>query len=779
MYPGTIAFLFGALAAQRLPQLPALTHAACLLLLLPVAVRWRPLRVPAMAALGCFWAICHASWILSASLPADLEGKDLLIEGRVVSLPDKLGSGTRFRFRVEGPSALLNEIGAPMQIRLMWYARAASIRIGETWQLLVRLKSVHGFRNPGGFDYESWLFQHRIRATGYVRQSSRNRLLAEPPRAAALSVLRGWIGERLATLLEGSPTVGIITALAIGDRSAIGTEQWRVLSATGTNHLVAISGLHVSVIATLVFFLVKRIWAFSVRACHAFAAPRVAALAAGFAAAGYAALAGFSIPTQRALLMVAVVMGGALLQRNIRPVRVLVLALLAVLLFDPLAVLATGFWLSFAAVAVIVFGISGRLVPRGPARSLLRVQWVVAVGLVPLLLVFFQRASVVAPFANLLAVPWVSLVVVPLTLLGVVSLMPLPSLGEGLLLGADAAAAWMWWLLDALAQLPFAQWAQPMPATWTLLPALAGVGLLLAPRGFPARWLGFVLMSPMVLVRPVSPGPGEAWLTLLDVGQGLAAVIRTQNRTLLYDTGPRFTDRFDAGSAVVVPYLRATGIKRVDVLMISHGDTDHSGGAVAIAEAFPVTRVLGPGGLHEPVPEAERCRAGQSWQWDGVQFRVLHPGREGDRPGDRNNASCVLHVNAGGHSLLLAGDIERDAERNLVQRYPGGLQADVLIVPHHGSRSSSGREFIRAVRPQYALFSAGYRNRFGFPHPGVLERYSAAGVTTYSTATQGALTVRLSPSARTLASPESYRTKQRRYWHHSFAERAEAVSAGY
>ncbi|HFC54351.1 MAG TPA: DNA internalization-related competence protein ComEC/Rec2, partial [Gammaproteobacteria bacterium] len=596
--------------------------------------------------------------------------------------------------------------------------------------------------------------------TGYVRANSPWQHLESVWYSRPVDRLRTRLRRLIAGQIGDHPFSGLVTALAIGERGSIPNRQWDTLAATGTSHLMAISGLHIGLIAGLAFFLGRYLWTLCGRAALIVPAPQAAAALALLLAAAYAALAGFSIPTRRALIMVAAVMVALLLRRQVTPARALLLALGGVLLMDPVAVVTAGFWLSFAAVAVILYGLGGRLRGTGGWRQWGRVQWVVALGLLPLLALFFQQVPLLSPLANLLAVPWVSMAVVPLTLLGAACVLLYPPLGGWLLGLAADLLGWLWPILEWLAGLDFSRW-QPggEPSSWALAAAAIGILWMLAPRGVPARWVGGVWLLPLVVAAPQRPAPGEAWFTLLDVGQGLAAVVQTRNHTLVYDTGPKFSDRFDTGAAVVVPFLRNAGVQTVDVLMVGHGDNDHIGGAASLLRSYDVRRIL------STVPErlsegAEPCRRGESWRWDGVRFTILHPEADGTMAG--NDASCVLRVESGGGALLLTGDIERRAERELLAEYPRQLAAAILVAPHHGSKSSSQRRFVAAVDPKYVLFPVGYRNRFHHPHPQVARRYREEGALLLDSASLGAIRFRLDEKG--ISAPESYRLSARHYW---------------
>jgi len=755
------AFVLGVLLLQQLSDLPS----GWWMLLLPVclilAAWFSVLRLPSVATAGFLWALAHALWLGPITLDPDLEGRDLLLEGYVAGLPDVAPERTRFLFDVIATSPQGSIQGAPARLRLSWYEQTPELRPGERWQLQVRLKGRHGFVNPGGFDYEGWLFQQGLAATGYVRQSEKNRRLGDDYGRYPVQWLRDRLRREINKALEGREQSGMLAALILGDRSSLQQEYWASFTRTGTSHLVAISGLHIGMVAGLCFWLTRRLWPYLGRLPLWLAAPRAAALAGLLGAAGYAALAGFAVPTQRALTMLLVVMGGLWLGRNPRPANTLGLALLLVILLDPLAVMSGGFWLSFLAVAAILYGIGGRLPDTGLWRRWGRVQWLVFVGLAPLLLMLFQQLSLVAPLVNLLAVPWFSLVLVPLLLLATLLLWPLPAAGGLLLNGGETLLAWTLTGLHWVAQWPLASWQLPQLPGWVWPPAFAGVLLLLAPRGLPGRWLGGLLLLPLLLVRPAAPGPGEAWLDVLDVGQGLAAVVRTRDHTLVYDTGPRFSQRFDAGSAVLLPFLRSVGVRQVDLLILSNGDADHAGGAQALAAELPLGRVLSGEPAKIPDLQARPCEAGQSWNWDGVAFSVLHP-----RSTDRwrgNNRSCVLSLDHVAGRVLFPGDIEAPAERSLVEGSPDALSSRILLAPHHGSATSSTPALVQAVVPEYVVFSAGYRNRYGFPKSAVAERWRSVGAHTLNTAESGAVSFRLLAGG-TLVGPHLGRLEQRRYW---------------
>jgi competence protein ComEC len=777
-----LGFALGVWLLQQQPVLPGLGVPVALCTLGILAAAGLIKRVPpvaagcaafvAFAALGFAWAAALAHWRLADRLDPSLEGNDVSVSGVVASLPQSFEHGVRFDFDVENP-----ESGVPRRISLSWYGgfadedrqAASPVRAGERWRFPVRLRRPHGSANPHGFDYEAWLLERGIRATGYVRTPGARGEGEAPERLDALvpgpsylvGRLREKAREKMLAALPDRPYAGVLVALAIGDQQAIPPAQWQLFARTGVSHLMSISGLHVTMVASLLAGLVSFCWRRSEPLALALPAQKAAALA-GFAAAfAYCLVSGFAVPAQRTLYMVGVVAAALWLGRGTSASRVLAAALLAVLALDPWAVLSPGFWLSFAAVAVIFHvstGVTGR--PHWLAQWG-RVQWAVTVGLTPLMLVLFQQVSLVSPLANALAIPLVSFVVTPLALLGAALPLDWPlALGHAILEAMMAALAW-------LAALPSALWRQHAPVPWTVPLALLGIAWLLLPRGFPARWLGAALAVPMFAVPPPGPAAGELWITVLDVGQGLAVLARTERHVLLYDAGPAYSALADSGSRVVLPYLRGEGVARLDALVVSHDDRDHAGGAASVLGAIPV------GVLWSSLPDShellsagtpsEPCAAGRAWAWDEISFEFLHPVLPG-RERRANNRSCVLRIASPGGRVLIAGDIERAAERELLRRVPELLPAEALMVPHHGSATSSSPEFVERVAPRYAVFTVGYRNRFGHPREDVLERYLDAGSAVLRTDAAGAIEMRFSSGGLRV---ETQRERARRYWHDS------------
>lgn len=729
---------------------------------------FRVLAIVGAALAGFVWTGWMAQTRLHDQLPEAWEGKDIQVTGVVASLPQRFERGERFVFDVESA-----QVGAgigkavPERIMLSWYhswddvdetdetIEPRTVRPGERWRFTVRLKRPHGNANPYAFDYEAWLFERNIRATGTIlSRSELQRLDAFVPGAGyVVERLRDVIRNRFLDVLPDAPFVGVLIALAVGDQRVIPAAQWQVFNRTGVTHLVSISGLHVTMIAALFAALVNWLWRCSERLMLRLPAQKAAVVAGWLAAFCYTLLAGFEVPAQRTLYMLSVVALALWSGRNFGVSRTLLFALLVVLVLDPWAVLATGFWLSFGAVALLFFVGTSRVgETRGWRAALAQwgaTQWAVTVGSLPLLLLFFQQFSLVSPLANVLAIPFVSFIITPLALLfAIVPWSPLLHFDHWLM-------EQLMEVLDWLAGWPV--WQQAVPPLWASLVAVAGVIWLLLPRGFPARWLGLCLLLPALVWPPERPEKGEAWVDVLDVGQGMAVLVRTAEHSLLYDTGPLYSADSNAGLRVVVPYLRATGVTKLDTLVVSHRDKDHSGGVAAVQAAMPVTHLL----TSIAALSGEPCAAGQGWVWDGVRFSILHP-ESADyavKAKKTNNLSCVLRVDNESSSVILPADIEADDERALVARSPSSLRSDVLLVPHHGGNGSSTPEFIAAVGARDVVFSAGYRNSFKHPRPEVLERYAASRQ--WRTDRDGALRLVLAEST----SISAWRTERKRYWH--------------
>lgn len=777
-----LAFSTGLLVALLVPVLPAaswiLVCGAMALLLAGFGRRRRLLWLPAAMLVGLAHGLLAAHQALDHRLPLALEGRDALLTGVVADLPQTAGRRTRLRLDVQRLTVDGQGVPGLRQVLLSWYGEHPPLRAGQRWRLPVRLKAPRGFSNPSGFDYARWLTQQGIDATGYVRPGPALERLPDHPWRAPVQRARQLISDGLGRHLGDDDAARLVRGLAIGVTGAISPATWRTVRETGTAHLLAISGLHVALSGVFAYAVVARLWRLWPAGVRRVPAPRAAAVAAALAVFGYAALAGFAVPARRTALMFSVAALGAASGRETSAWRLWLLAALVVLVLDPLALLASGFWLSFGAVGILLWQALGRVAPQRPtaeaddgppARSwarrairlvgAVRLQVAVTLALTPLTLAFFGLLSPTAVPANLLAVPALGLLAVPLTLLGTVAL-PLPWLAGPLLAAAHGVCALTLAALQGLVQLAPGRLWPPLPE-WTLLAALVGVLLLLTPRGLPARWLGVVWLLPAVLWRPAVPAPGNFVASVLDVGQGLAVVVRTQRHALVYDSGPRYSDRFSAGEAIVLPELARLGAGHLDLLVLSHGDVDHAGAAADIVDGIATSQVIT--GTPEQIAlsqAAAQCRDGSEWQWDGVRLALYAPGAALPAASD-NDRSCVLLVSgAAGQRLLLTGDIERPAQRRLLAAgLPGPLTA--MVAPHHGSRSALYRPLINALVVRDVIFSAGYRNRFGHPHPQVVDAYRQTGARTWSTARGGALRLRTQPDGLQVV---AQRALQRRWW---------------
>ncbi|MEP7262799.1 MAG: DNA internalization-related competence protein ComEC/Rec2, partial [Usitatibacter sp.] len=726
-----LAFVFGTLCLQRSAELPDPLFAWGLVALAlgVFLVRTRPrtravLLLLAGALAGFHYAAWRAEVALSEALPAAWEGRDIALEGRIANLPQPGERGTRFLFHVDRVETA--GVPVPETLALTWYADerkdVAPPRLvpGAAWKLTVRLRRPRGLANPHTFDFEPWALERGVRATGYVR--------AKDSESAAHAISDGWpytlhrwrsqIRESMQSELGDSRLRGVLVALAIGDQDAIAPDDWEVFWRTGVGHLMSISGLHITMLAGFGFSLAYFLWVRVPGLALRIPARKAAVVAGTLVALAYTLMTGYAVPAQRTFVMLAVIAVCLLLDRQGSSSRVLALAALAVLLLDPWAVLSAGFWLSFGAVAAIFYVMALRTGRSGALGSAVMEQLAVTVVMVPMLLALFQEVSLVSPIANAFSIPLVSLVVVPLAILGAFLQAP------WLLAGAHTLMLWLMTPLEWLSELPRAMLESHAPEAWTVAVALAGCAWLLAPRGVPMRSLGAIWIVPLFTVAPLPPAWGEAWIEVLDVGNGLAVVVRTASHALAYDAGPSWSADADSGGRIVVPFLRGEGVEKLDGLVISHADDDHSGGAITLAASRDPSWLLSPlsasHALQILFDDSRRCEAGRRWAWDGVEFAVVHPAAAiyeeppvtGRRARKQNDRSCVLRIATAGGSALLTGDAEARSEGEMLARQEL-VRADVLVVPHHGSRTSSTAAFLDAVAPSIAIFPVGYRNRFG------------------------------------------------------------------
>lgn len=763
-WPGVLktalALLIGISTVQWLPVLPPYwllgVIAACALML---AWRLPRLRWLTVLLLGFAWAAWRGGAAMEARLPKAWEGQDFQVIGQVVGLAQSKAGATSVQFRIE--RAVRDGQTVPWRglARISWYDKPiAEPEPCSRWRLLLRLRRPRGTVNPGGADSERSALARGIAAVGYVRDDPGNQRLSTA--AWCLDRVRASLADGIQMRVRDPHDAALLRAFTVGDTRGLEQHDWEVARANGISHLIAISGFHVGVAAVFGAWFCSAIYwlwpTLALRRPHA-QAQALFALAAAFA---YGALAGFGMPTVRTVMMIAAFAAARCSRRASGSAHALAIALAAILLANPTAVLEPGFWLSFVGVAFLILCMDakGRGL-RAFLRELTLGQLVMTTALLPLTMWFFGESSLVGALSNLLAVPFVSFVIVPCALLGMLLLMVCPPLATPVLWLAGWLTHAQWWLLEQTATWPGAHWYLPAVKPWALLFATLGALWLFAPRGVPLRALGGLLFLPLLWParQPPQAGAFQAWV--LDVGQGLSVVVRTRGHTLVYDAGARYPSGYDLGAAVVVPSLHALGIDRLDALMVSHADNDHAGGAPSVAAAFPMARRYSgePARMRMPM---EPCVAGQQWEWDGVRFRVLNPVAASKAAA--NDLSCVLLIEGKAGRLLLTGDIAMHTEPRVAASLGPGPQP-VLQVPHHGSKSSSGADFIASTQPGLAVVSAGWRNRFGHPKPEVIQRYSAAGVPVFNTAVDGAVQIDF-PAGSSAYPAARWRLLQRRYW---------------
>ena len=738
-----------------------------------------PLLILAVASVSWSATGWRSTHFMASSLNPALQGRDVTVTGVVRTMPQPNPTGLRFSLAVESAHWQGQAVTLPPRLQLAWYSgllaggddsaiqlqrQPVALVAGERWQMTVRLKSPHGLSNPQGFDFELWLWEQGLQATGYVRAGVHD----TPPQRLAQT---GWhpverarqqVREKIFATVDEPQPAGLIAALVVGDQNAIDRADWDVFRATGVAHLMSISGLHITLFAWVAALLIGWLWRRSARLCLRWPAPSAALVGGMLLALAYAVFSGWGVPSQRTVLMLAAVGLLRLSGKRWPWPQVWLLACAVVVLFDPWAMLQAGFWLSFVAVGVL-FATDAGEGPSAPpgvkARlaALAREQGVITLALTPLTLLLFGQVSLVGLLANALAIPWVTLVVTPLALLGTLW----PALWRLTALALSVLTTSLQWL----ANLPFATFSVAQAPLWAGVAGLAG-GLVLAmpwPRAL--RALGLPLMLPVLLWQAPLPKQGQFEVLAPDIGQGNALIIRTAHHALVYDAGPRYSLESDAGHLVLQPLLRALGT-RVDRLLLSHRDTDHVGGALAVLAMYPQASLLSSiedGHELQAVRPATRCVAGQHWHWDGVDFDILSPQSADYGSGLVSNAmSCTLRISNGQQSALLAGDLLAVQEARLVDLHGAALKADLLLVPHHGSKTSSSAAFLDAVRPQIALVQTGYRNRFGHPAGPVLARYAERQIELVDSPHCGAATwVSSQPKA-----VQCHRLEALRYWHH-------------
>jgi competence protein ComEC len=750
-----MAWLLGACVLLLQPMLPGAGTLA--LVCLAAAVLAAVLRRGAPLAFAVGYAL---SWQqggerMAARLDPQLEGQTLAIRGVVASVPQAMADGVRFRL------AATPQAGIPPLVELTWYEPDRRLQAAERLELEVRLRRPRGFANPGGADYEARMLRENIGATGYVRAlDSEGRDWQDIARRPVL-VARDEIYAATRRTLGDRPATGIVAGLSVGLQDALSPAQWRELARSGTSHLMAISGTHIGMLAAMAAWLAVGVQRLRQRRGALGAARDAAVVAGSVTALAYSSLAGWSVPTQRTAIMIGIVTLALRLRRRIGPGDALALGAIAVLALEPLAPLAVGFWLSFGAVGVIVLATSGLLERPGLLRGYARVQVAVTAGLVPVLVGSFGSVSIVSAGVNLVAIPLYTILIVPAVLASTAIVLVAPEPGAAVMRGVAWLIEATWPLIGVPAGWSWATWGVAGLSWWAWCALALGAVAALTPLPPPGRVAGVALLVAACAWRAMPPDPGAVHFAMLDVGQGLAAVVETRNHVLVYDAGPAFRSGSDAGTLVVEPYLRHRGRRRIDLLVASHDDLDHAGGMASLARAMPVIQRIASGRALDAIGPTQRCTRGGRWTWDDVSFEWLHPGPD-LLPND-NDRSCVLRVRAGRHTVLLTGDVERRGEAELLEQDDPG-HVDVLLVPHHGSRTSSTAALVAATRPRWALVPAGHRNRWGFPKPDIVASWQAAGSEVLTGSTTGAIEFELHPD-RPIRAPRLRRIEHRRFWH--------------
>ena len=793
---------------QHLQSLLLLITAIAAFIMLLLCFRHSSL--PGLAVSLCLLLVVAHLAIVTQQRAAQQMPTDVVVIARVLSIPSSDYRRSRAVFNIEAGKVCRFD-WLPCRATLSWYRHKdkspPTLIPGQRWQFTIRVKAPRGYANPGGFDYAQWLARHGVQTSGYVRAGESIKELKTSWRGA-LSRWRLSVANGIELLLPGNSQLGLIKALAVGIRDGVERQQKTALIQTGTAHLLAISGMLVGMVASAAFMLGSLLWRLALlclntsrlaiilslrRGSHRPKSlqhiplwirdrARFAAMVALLSATIYALLAGFTLPTQRALLTLLVVYGLFLSARRVAFRHVLMTILLLALLFDPLASLSASVWLSFGAVAALMWIGSGRITSN--RRSLawpdlwrarilegLRIQFYLSLILVPVTIAWFDQASLVAPLANLLAIPLVALCVLPLILLGLLVMLFSSASAQWFLLLAAECLEKLLQLLSMMASVPFAQVYLPGQNTVVLGFALLAVLCVTKPRGGRLRWLAIPLCLPLLTHFMIIKRDGLI-VHVLDVGQGLAVVVEAGRRTLLYDTGPGSVDAngqgYSAFNSVILPFLRTTGIGQPDLVIISHSDNDHAGGLAHLKQAFPEARVLAPTAFREELDVDGSCQAGRQWIWQDVEFTVVHPPaslpaaglkaaqRAGKRLSD-NNLSCVVLIRYGNSEVLLPGDIEGLIEQRLLSRLPPFEDGvDLLLAPHHGSRSSSTAAFLAVTQPRHVVFATGWANRYGFPDSTVVMRYKQMGAAVFQTDLSGALRFEFDRSGL-LAAPHQQR----------------------
>lgn len=683
--------------------------------------------------------VCHVIFLKITvwHLPNQWVQKPIAIDGVIESIPKNKFFGEQFLFH----TTMVNHHRVSTDFLLSWYQSAPILSVGDHWHVRVKLKPPIGSHNPGGFDYARYLSAQGVTATGSVIADANNAVL-HASYDFVIARFRERVADAITHTIANTTLAAFISALSVGVRDQFQERDWSVLQKTGTNHLVAIAGLHIGFLSAWIYYIVFRAVKLFPAVLLRMPASKIALIASVLCAWLYAILSGFAIPAERACFMLTVFLCSQLCVFHMPPFQKLGLIALSVIAWHPYDAIDMSFWLSFVSIAMLMWMMSGRFHARSHFFDFFRMQWAITIGLLPLMFLFFQQASMIALITNAVAIPWVGCVILPMTLCATILFaLHCHQVSNALFLWAAKCLSPLWIFLQWCASHSFSVWHHAIANPFVLLAGMIACIAFLAPRYFPARFVGCIGLLPLFFYSPAFPRGDLCDVTVIDVGQGLSVLIQTAHHVMLYDTGAHFPHGFDYGESVVAPYVRQQGIRTIDRLEISHGDNDHSGGAPAIMRDFDVKSIYTSDPALIAKWHAVPCFAGQDWQWDGVQFQTLQPSERA--PYEDNNSSCVIKITAKTGQVLLTGDIEKETESNLVNQYHQQLHSTVLLVPHHGSRTSSSDLFVSAVSPHYAVISAGQYNRYHLPSASVIARYGAHAVHLYNTASDGAIIIRL------------------------------------
>ncbi len=756
-----ILFFLGTLASALLKKMPSTIYFIVVVLIgliLLIQKKNKKLKYLAIPLFGFIYALVHAKLILNGSLPKAMEDRPILIEGYIISIPTTQRQLTTFKFRM----TTLSGKKVSTSLQASYYRCPHPLKVGQAWRFEAKLRGIHSLRNPGCVDQEKQYFYQGILAKANILTSKQNHQLNLVNGHVPLERVRQFIFERLERTFKQHELYGILLALTLGITHQISAQQWQVFRATGTNHLVAISGLHIGLAASCFAKLAAWIWGRIPFGPLVIPIPYISAFAGIISATIYSLLAGFSASTQRALLMISFLVLATSSKRRSTSTSAVCFSLGVILLFEPLAYLSMSFWLSFIAVGLLIYGLNNRIAHSGLWIKWGKPQWVVSLGMMPTLYLVFANMTLLSIPANIIAIPWFSFLVIPCFLVGVIIFLLFEKLGKWLIEIGFYLLSLMWVVLQKIStyhQLIFqGTFEKSMTAVFTHLATY----LTLLPTGLFSRVLTLAWWLPSLWPSQTLLVDKQVQLVVFDVGQGLATLIRTKNHVLIFDTGAKMSDDYDMGKAVILPYLERMRIKKIDILTVSHGDNDHIGGAESLLEKVPITKIYTSVPARFKNRAAMFCKENTTWNWDGVNFIFISPPANLRLSG--NNASCVLKIANGKQGILLTGDIEQEAENILVERHASILPATILVVPHHGSKTSSSPRFLASVMPEYAIFSAGYLNRYHHPRPEIINRYSRWHSKIFNTITGGAITMTLSPNSDKV-SVDEYRKSHQRIWH--------------